>query len=147
MATMLSIIDPGDEVVVFEPFYENYGPDAVMSQATLRFVPLEGGDFHIDPEKLRQAFGPKTKAIVINTPHNPTGKVLTREEMGWIADLCQEFDALAVTDEIYEHMVYEGEHISIASLPGMRDRTVTISGLSKTFAVTGWRLGYVIASA
>jgi aminotransferase len=147
MATMLSIINPGDEVVVFEPFYENYGPDAVMSQATLRFVPLEGDDFHIDRAKLRAAFGPQTKAIVINTPHNPTGKVFTREEMGWIAELCEEFDVLAVTDEIYEHMVYEGEHISIASLPGMVDRTITISGLSKTFAVTGWRLGYLIAPA
>jgi aminotransferase len=147
MATMLSIINPGDEVVVFEPFYENYGPDAVMSQATLRFVPLEGDDFSIAPEKLRAAFGPKTRAIVVNTPHNPTGKVLTREEMGWIAELCEEFDALAVTDEIYEHMVYEGEHISIASLPGMAERTITISGLSKTFAVTGWRLGYLIAPA
>jgi aminotransferase len=147
MATMLSIINPGDEVVVFEPFYENYGPDAVMSQATLRFVPLEGDDFHIDRAKLRVAFGPQTKAIVINTPHNPTGKVFTAEEMGWIAELCEEFDVLAVTDEIYEHMVYEGEHISIASLPGMAERTITISGLSKTFAVTGWRLGYVIAPA
>ncbi|MFN3327165.1 MAG: pyridoxal phosphate-dependent aminotransferase, partial [Bryobacteraceae bacterium] len=114
MATMLSIINPGDEVVVFEPFYENYGPDAVMSQATLRFVPLEGDDFHIDRAKLRLAFGPQTKAIVINTPHNPTGKVFTAEEMGWIAELCEEFDVLAVTDEIYEHMVYEGAHISIA---------------------------------
>lgn len=147
MATMLSIINPGDEVVVFEPFYENYGPDAVMSQATLRFVPLEGDDFHIDRAKLRAAFGPRTKAIVINTPHNPTGKVFTAEEMGWIAELCEAFDALAVTDEIYEHMVYEGAHISIASLPGMAERTITISGLSKTFAVTGWRLGYLIAPA
>ncbi|MFN3428746.1 MAG: pyridoxal phosphate-dependent aminotransferase [Candidatus Sericytochromatia bacterium] len=145
MATMLSIIDPGDEVVVFEPFYENYGPDAVMSQATLRFVPLEGNDFTLDRETLRAAFGPKTKAIVVNTPHNPTGKVFSREELSWIAELCQEFDALVITDEIYEHMVYEGEHISVASLPGMAERTITISGLSKTFAVTGWRLGYVIA--
>jgi aminotransferase len=147
MATMLSIIDPGDEVIVFEPFYENYGPDAVMSQATLRFVPLEGHAFTLDREKLRAAFGPKTKAIVVNTPHNPTGKVFTREELTWIAELCEAFDALVITDEIYEHMVYEGEHISVASLPGMAERTITISGLSKTFAVTGWRLGYVIAPA
>ena len=145
MAVMLSVIDPGDEVVLFEPYYENYGPDAILSEAQLRFVPLEGERFSIDPAKLRAAFGPKTRAIVINTPHNPTGKVFTREEMGWIADLCQEFDALAITDEIYEHMIYEGEHLSIAALPGMAERTITISGLSKTFAVTGWRLGYVIA--
>ena len=145
MATMLSVINPGDEVVVFEPFYENYGPDAVMSQATLRFVPLEGRGFAIDPDKLRAAFGSRTKAIVLNTPHNPTGKVFNRAELALIAELCVEFDALAITDEIYEHMVYEGDHISIATLPGMADRTVTISGLSKTFAVTGWRLGYVIA--
>jgi aminotransferase len=145
MAVMLSIIDPGDEVVVFEPFYENYGPDAVIAQATLRFVPLEGRGFAIDPDKLRAAFGPRTKAIVVNTPHNPTGKVFNRAELAMIAELCVEFDALAITDEIYEHMVYEGEHISIATLPGMAERTVTISGLSKTFAVTGWRLGYVIA--
>ena len=145
MATMLSVIDPGDEVVVFEPYYENYGPDAVMSQATLRFVPLEGRGFAIDPDKLRAAFGPRTKAIVVNTPHNPTGKVFNRAELAMIAELCVEFDALAITDEIYEHMVYDGEHVSIATLPGMAERTVTISGLSKTFAVTGWRLGYVIA--
>jgi aminotransferase len=145
MAVMLSVIDPGDEVVLFEPYYENYGPDAILSEAVLRFVPLEGNAFTLDREKLKAAFGPKTRAVVINTPHNPTGKVFTREEMGWIAELCQEFDVLAITDEIYEHMVYDGEHISIASLPGMAERTITISGLSKTFAVTGWRLGYVIA--
>jgi aspartate/methionine/tyrosine aminotransferase len=151
MAVMLSVVSPGDEVVLFEPFYENYGPDAALSQATLRFVPLEGRDFAIDPVKLRAAFNAKTRAIIINTPHNPTGKVMTREEMTWVAELCQEFDALAITDEIYEHMIYPtsagaGEHISMASLPGMADRTVTISGLSKTFAVTGWRLGYAIAN-
>jgi aminotransferase len=146
MAVMLSVITPGDEVVLFEPYYENYGPDAALSQATLRFVPLEGENFRINPETLRAAFNSKTRAIIINTPANPCGKVFTREEMQLIADLCQEFDALAITDEIYEHMIYEGEHISIASLPGMADRTVTISGFSKTFAVTGWRLGYAIAS-
>jgi aspartate/methionine/tyrosine aminotransferase len=147
MAVMLSVVSPGDEVVLFEPYYENYGPDAALSQATLRYVPLEGRDFSIDPAKLRAAFSAKTRAIIINTPHNPTGKVMTREEMGWVADLCQEFDALAITDEIYEYMIYDGkEHISMASLPGMADRTITISGLSKTFAVTGWRLGYAIAN-
>lgn len=145
MATMLSIVDPGDEVIVFEPFYENYGPDAVMAQAVLRTVPLVGRTFEIDLERLREAFGPRTRAIVVNTPHNPTGKVFSRPELEAIAALCQEFDALAITDEIYEHMVYEGEHLSIAALPGMAERTITISGLSKTFAVTGWRLGYVIA--
>ncbi|HEY9720522.1 MAG TPA: aminotransferase class I/II-fold pyridoxal phosphate-dependent enzyme [Oscillatoriaceae cyanobacterium] len=145
MATMLAVVNPGDEVIVFEPFYENYGPDAVLSQATLRYVPLVGRELMIDPARLRAAFNGRTKAIVINTPHNPTGKVFNREELTAIAELCQEFDTLAITDEIYEHMVYEGEHISIASLPGMAERTVTISGLSKTFAVTGWRLGYAIA--
>ncbi|MEB3198550.1 MAG: aminotransferase class I/II-fold pyridoxal phosphate-dependent enzyme [Candidatus Sericytochromatia bacterium] len=145
MAVMLSVVEPGDEVIVFEPFYENYGPDAVIAQANLRFVPLEGRDFRIDPDKLRAAFGPRTRAIVVNTPHNPTGKVFSRAELTQIAELCQTFDTLAITDEIYEHMVYTGEHVSIATLPGMAERTITISGLSKTFAVTGWRLGYVIA--
>lgn len=149
MATMLAVVEPGDEVVVFEPFYENYGPDAVMSQAALRFVPLEvparGEPFAFDPDRLRAAFGPRTRAIVVNTPHNPTGKVFGRQELELIAELCLRHGAYAITDEIYEHMVYEGEHVSIASLPGMADRTITISGLSKTFAVTGWRLGYAIA--
>lgn len=145
MATMLSLVNPGDEVIVFDPYYENYGPDAILSEATLRFVPMEGDDFQFDPAVLRAAFNERTRAIVINSPHNPTGKVFTRAELEQIADLCQEFDVLAITDEIYEHMVYEGEHISIASLPDMAERTVTISGLSKTFAVTGWRLGYAIA--
>lgn len=147
MAVMLSVIEPGDEVIVFEPFYENYGPDAILSQARLRFVPLNPPGWNFDAEALRAAFGPRTRAIVVNTPHNPTGKVFSRLELEAIAALCQEFDALAITDEIYEHMVYEGEHVSIASLPGMADRTLTISGLSKTFAVTGWRLGYVIGPA
>lgn len=147
MAVMLSVVSPGDEVVMFEPFYENYGPDAALSEATIRWVPLEGREFSIDPAKLRAAFGPKTRAIVINTPHNPVGKVFNRDELQMIADLCIEFDALALTDEIYEHMVYDGrDHVSIASLPDMAERTVTISGLSKTFAVTGWRLGYAIAN-
>ncbi len=149
MATMLALVEPGDEVVVFEPFYENYGPDAILSQARLRFVPLElrDGAFRFDPGRLAAAFGPRTRAIVINTPHNPSGKVFDRAELEQIAQLCREHDVLALTDEIYEHMIYEGEHVSIASLPGMAERTVTISGLSKTFAVTGWRLGYAIAPA
>lgn len=145
MAAMLSVIRPGDEVIVFEPFYENYGPDALMSQATLRFVPLVGADFHFDVAQLEAAFTPRTRALILNTPHNPAGKVFTRQELGLIAELCQRHDALVITDEIYEHILYEGEHVSIASLPGMSERTITISGLSKTFAVTGWRLGYAIA--
>jgi aspartate/methionine/tyrosine aminotransferase len=117
-----------------------------MSGAKLVFVPLEEPDFHFDEEKLRAAFSPRTKAIIVNTPNNPTGKVFTREELKLIGDLCQEFDALLITDEIYEHIIYDGaEHISPATLPGLRDRTITISGLSKTFSVTGWRLGYIIA--
>ena len=147
MAVMLSVIEPDDEVIVFEPFYENYGPDAILSQARLRFVELTPPAWTFDLEQLRAAFGPHTRAIVVNTPHNPTGKVFNRIELEAIAALCQEFDTLAITDEIYEHMVYEGEHVSIASLPGMAERTLTISGLSKTFAVTGWRLGYVIGPA
>ncbi len=146
MAAMLAVVNPGDEVIVFEPFYENYVPDAAISGARLVFVPLEEPDFRYDPEKLRAAFSPRTKAIVINTPNNPSGKVFTREELEEIGGLCQEFDALIITDEIYEHIVYDGNaHVSPATLPGLRDRTITISGLSKTFSVTGWRLGYIIA--
>lgn len=148
MATMLATIEPGDEVIVFEPFYENYGPDAILAQAELKVVPMDGPGFAFDPERLKAAFGPRTKAIVVNTPHNPTGKVFGPEELALIAELCQRHDALAFTDEIYEHMVYDGlEHRSIGSLPGMAERTVTISGLSKTFAVTGWRLGTIVAPA
>ena len=146
MASLLAIIDPGDEVVVFEPFYENYGPDTVVSGAKPVYVSMREPDFGFDLDELRAAFGPKTKAIIVNTPNNPSGHVYTQEELGVISELCQQYDAVAVTDEIYEHILYdENEHISIASLPGMADRTITISGLSKTFSVTGWRLGYVIA--
>ncbi len=146
VATMLAVCDPGDEVVIFEPFYENYGPDCIVAGAVPRYVTLHAPDWHIDMDELRSAFSSRTRAVVINTPHNPTGKVFSRAELEAIAALCIEFDALAITDEIYEHIVYAGEHIPIATLPGMRDRTITISGLSKTFAVTGWRLGYAIAS-
>ena len=146
MAALLATVNPGDEVIVFEPFYENYVPDAAISGATLVFVPLEEPDFAIDPDRLRAAFSPRTKAIILNTPNNPLGRVFTRAEMETVAALCQEFDALCITDEIYEHIVYdEHQHISIATLPGMRERTITISGLSKTFSVTGWRIGYLIA--
>jgi len=146
MAAMMAVIDPGDEVIIFEPYYENYGPDTVVSGAKPVYVPLHAPDFTFDQDELRAAFSPKTKAIVINTPQNPTGKVFTRPELEFIADLCCEFDALAITDEIYEHILYDGHaHLSIASLPGMAERTITISGLSKTYSVTGWRIGWVIA--
>ena len=146
MATMLALVEPGDEVIVFEPFYENYVPDAAMSGATLVYVTLRAPDFAIDPVALRAAFSPKTRAIIVNTPNNPSGKVFTRAELERIAALCQEFDCLCITDEIYEHILYDSHtHLSMATLPGMYDRTVTISGLSKTFSVTGWRLGYVLA--
>jgi L-glutamine---4-(methylsulfanyl)-2-oxobutanoate aminotransferase len=145
LSTILAVVDPGDEVIIFEPFYENYGPDCILSGAVPIVVPLIPPDWHFDREQLRRAFNRKTRAIIINTPHNPTGKVYTRDELTFIAGLCQEHDTLAITDEIYEHLVYRGEHISIAGLAGMRERTVTINGLSKTYSVTGWRLAYAIA--
>jgi aspartate/methionine/tyrosine aminotransferase len=146
LASIMAIIDPGDEVVCFSPFYENYGPDCILSGATPRFVTLHEPDWSIDPDELRRAFTPRTRGIIINTPHNPTGKVYSRPELELIAQLCIDHDAVAFTDEIYEHLVYDGQHISLATLPGMAERTVTISGLSKTFSVTGWRLGFAIAS-
>jgi aminotransferase len=150
LAAVMAVVDPGDEVVVFEPFYENYGPDAVLSGARPRYVPLlppegPGGAWRFESDALAAAFGPRTRAIVVNTPHNPTGKVFTRPELEQIAALCQRWNVVAITDEIYEHLVYEGEHVRIATLPGMWDRTITISGLSKTYSVTGWRLGYLLA--
>ena len=145
LASIMAVIDPGDEVVIFSPFYENYGPDCVLAGATPRFVTLHEPDWSIDPEELRAAFTSRTRGIVVNTPHNPTGKVYSRAEFELIAELCREYDVVAFTDEIYEHLVYEGSHISLATLPGMRERTVTINGLSKTFSVTGWRLGFAIA--
>ena len=150
MATMMAIVDPGDEVVVFEPFYENYGPDAILSGATPRFVPLRWsdarGDWAYDPKELAGAFSNRTRAIIINTPNNPTGKVFSRAELEEIAALCQKFGAIAVTDEIYEHILYDGtRHIPMASLDGMAERTVTINSVSKTFSVTGWRVGWTIA--
>src|SRR3982074_115996 len=146
MASMMGIINPGDEVVIFEPHYENYGPDAILSGATPRFVQLRPPDWSFDREELRRAFGPNTKAIIVNTPNNPTGKVFSREELEFIRDLCVRWNAFAVTDEIYEHIIYDGtRHISMASLDGMRDRTITINGMSKTYSVTGWRVGWAIA--
>jgi aspartate/methionine/tyrosine aminotransferase len=148
MATMLALIDPGDEVIIFQPFYENYGPDAQLTGAKPVWVRLRPPDWSFDPDELRRAFGPRTKAIIINTPNNPTGKVFTREELTLIAELCQQHNVCALSDEIYEYIQFtDRPHISIASLDGMADRTVTISGLSKTFSMTGWRLGYCIAPA
>ena len=148
MATLLGLVDAGDEVVIFEPFYENYGPDSIISGATPRLVRLRPPDWTFDEGELAAAFSDRTRAIVINTPNNPTGKVFSKEELETIAALCQRYDAFAVTDEIYEHITYEGvPHVPIASLDGMRDRTVTISALSKTYAVTGWRVGWAVAAA
>ena len=146
-SAFLALFDPGDEVVILEPFYENYGPDAILAAAKPVFVPLEMPDWRLDPDRLRRAFSSRTRAIVVNTPHNPTGRVLTKEEISLIAELCIAHDAWAITDEIYEHIRYAGGHHPIATWPGMRERTVTISGLSKTFSCTGWRLGYAIAPA
>ncbi|MDH4130717.1 MAG: aminotransferase class I/II-fold pyridoxal phosphate-dependent enzyme, partial [Gemmatimonadota bacterium] len=146
IATMLALVNPGDEVIVFEPFYENYGPDTILCDASPVFVPLEPGQ-PLDLDRLAAAFGPRTRAIVVNTPANPSGRVLSRAELEGIAALCQRHDAWAVTDEIYEHIRYEGDHIPIATLPGMRERTVTISGASKTFSITGWRIGTIVAPA
>ena len=146
MSVMMAIINPGDEVVVFEPFYENYGPDAILSGAQPRFVKLHPPDWKFDPQELTAVFGPKTKAIILNTPNNPTGKVFERAELEQIRDLCVRWNTFAVTDEIYEHMLYDGaKHISMATLDGMRERTITINALSKTYSVTGWRVGWAIA--
>ncbi|MEP7381036.1 MAG: aminotransferase class I/II-fold pyridoxal phosphate-dependent enzyme [Gemmatimonadota bacterium] len=144
-AVFLAMVDPGDEVIVFDPFYENYGPDAILAGAKPVFVPLESPTWTFDPQKLRDAFTPRTRAIIVNTPHNPTGRVFTREELDLIAELCIGNDVWAFTDEIYEHIRYAGGHHVLATWPGMAERTITISGLSKTFSCTGWRLGYVIA--
>jgi aspartate/methionine/tyrosine aminotransferase len=147
MASMLSLILPGDEVVVPEPFYENYGPDTIISGATPRFVPL-ADDFSLNEEVWIGAFNKNTRAIILNSPNNPTGKVFTRDELRFIADLCIDNEVIAVTDEIYEHIVYDGrKHISIGSLDGMHDRTITIGSFSKTYSVTGWRVGYALADA
>ena len=150
IAAMMATVDPGDEVIVFEPFYENYAPDAILSDAKPRYVSLRAPEWTFDPQELRAAFSEKTKAIIVCNPNNPTGKVFTQEEMQYIASLCQEFDALCFTDEIYEHILYPREgadirHISMAQIEGMRDRTVVVNSMSKTYSVTGWRVGYCIA--
>lgn len=148
ISTMTALINPGDEVIIFEPFYENYGPDAILSGARPRFIQLRPPDWSYDREALEKAFNDKTKVVIINTPNNPTGKVFSRAELKEIAELCIKWDVYAVTDEIYEHILYDGEkHISLASLPGMRERTITINSISKTYSVTGWRVGWAIADA
>lgn len=144
-AVMLSVVERGDEVIVFEPYYENYGPDAILSDATPVFLTLEAPGYRLDKEALEQLITPRTRAIVVNTPNNPTGRVFDREELQSIADLCLKYDILAITDEIYEHIYYEGEHHVLATFDGMRDRTIIISGFSKTFSITGWRIGTIIA--
>ena len=146
IATLMAVIDPGDEIIQFEPFYENYAPDTQLCGAEARYVGLYGEDWTFDPDELRRAFNSRTKAIIVNSPNNPTGKVFSRPELECIAALCREFDVLAITDEIYEHILYDGtEHIPIASLPGMRERSILINSMSKTYAVTGWRVGWVLA--
>jgi aspartate/methionine/tyrosine aminotransferase len=146
IASLMAIVNPGEEVIVFEPFYENYGPDTILCDATPRFITLHEPDWHFDDQELTRAFNNKTKAIIINTPNNPTGKVFSRKELQLIADLCLKWGVVAVTDEIYEHILYDGaKHISIASLPGMRDQTITINSISKTYSLTGWRVGWAIA--
>ena len=146
IAAMLAVLDPGDEVVVFEPFYENYGPDAILSGAVPRYVTLHEPDWSFDEAELRAAFTSRTRGIVVTSPHNPTGKVFRRDELELIAELCRERDVVAFTDEIYEHLAFEAEHIPLATLPGMAERTVAVNSLSKTYSVTGWRVGWVIAS-
>jgi aspartate/methionine/tyrosine aminotransferase len=151
ISTLLAVCNAGDEVIVFEPYYENYGPDSILSGAKPRFVKLHppndaNGEWTFDERELRAAFHRHTKAIIVNTPNNPTGKVFTRTELELIRDLCAMFDVLAITDEIYEHILYDGtKHVAMASLPGMEERTITINGMSKTYAVTGWRVGWTIA--
>ncbi len=147
VASQLALLDPGEEIIILSPHYENYAPDAIISGAKPRYLELkEEEGFSLDEEKLKRAFNAKTRGLVLNTPNNPTGKVFTRRELKFLADLCHDYDAFCFTDEIYEHILYDGhEHISIGSLPSMRNRTVTISGFSKTYSVTGWRVGYTLA--
>ena len=148
IASLMAMVNPGEEVIVFEPFYENYGPDTILCGAAPRFITLHEPDWHFDERELARTFNNKTKAIVINTPNNPTGKVFSREELQFIASLCLKWGVVAVTDEIYEHILYDGaSHVSIASLPGMRDQTITINSISKTYSLTGWRVGWAVASA
>jgi aspartate/methionine/tyrosine aminotransferase len=146
ISTLLAVVNPGEEVVVFEPFYENYGPDAIICGAVPRFVRLEPPEWTFDPAELRHAVSERTRALILNSPHNPTGKVFSRSELESIAEIVRDSNAYVVTDEIYQYLVYDGfQHVSMAGLPGMAERTITINGLSKTYSVTGWRVGYAIA--
>ena len=148
IACLKAIINPGDEVVIFEPFYENYGPDTLLSGATPRYVTLHAPDWRFDEDELAAAFDEKTKALIMNTPNNPTGKVFSRQELEFIAGLCQKWDAYCISDDIYEYILYDGsEHVSMASLPGMKERSVIVNSVSKTFSATGWRVGWVLANA
>jgi aminotransferase len=146
LVTLLSLVNPGDEVILTQPFYENYWPDCVLTGATPRFVPLHPPHWRFDTAELAAAFNDRTKAIVLCNPNNPTGTVFTRDDLEAVASLCRKWDVIAVTDEIYEHIIYDGRpHVALAGLDGMRERSVTISGMSKTYAVTGWRVGTIIA--
>ena len=148
IASLMATVNPGEEVVVFEPFYENYGPDAILCGATPRFVSLNPPEFSFDRAELAAAFNDKTRAIIINSPNNPTGRVFSRSDLEFIAELCQKHDVLAITDEIYEHILYDGaEHIPLWTLPGMAERTIAVNSVSKTYSVTGWRIGFIMASA
>ena len=147
ISALLAVVDPGDEVIIFAPFYENYGPDAIICGAVPRYVQLKVPDWNFERAELEAAFTEKTRAIIINTPHNPTGKVFSQAELEVIAELCCRYDVLAITDEIYEHILYDGaQHLPLATLPGMAERTITINGISKTYSVTGWRIGYCLAA-
>jgi aspartate/methionine/tyrosine aminotransferase len=147
IATLLAVTNPGDEVIVFEPYYENYGPDSELCSATRRVVPLHAPDWTFDRDELRKACNGRTKAIIVTSPNNPTGRVFSKQDLEYIASLCEEFDALCITDEIYEHIVYEGvQHVPILSIPGMRERSVLVNSMSKTYSVTGWRVGWVLAA-
>jgi aspartate/methionine/tyrosine aminotransferase len=147
MASLMAVSNPGDELIIFEPYYENYNPDALLCGAERKFVKLRAPDWRFDRDELRAAFSKKTKAISLNSPNNPTGRVFDRADLEFIAGLCQEFDCLAITDEIYEHILYDGTtHIPMMQIPGMRDRTILVNSMSKTYAVTGWRVGWVLAS-
>jgi aspartate/methionine/tyrosine aminotransferase len=147
IASLLATTNPGDELVIFEPYYENYAPDALLCGAERKYVKLYAPEWRFDPDELRRAFSKRTKAIILNSPNNPTGRVFNRQELETIAALCQEFDTLAITDEIYEHIIYDGaQHIPLMQIPGMRDRTILVNSMSKTFSVTGWRVGWVLAN-
>lgn len=143
-ASFLGLVNPGDEIVLIEPYYDAYPVHAAMAGAVPRFVQLRAPEFRLDPDELRVAFSEKTRAIVLNSPHNPTGRVFSPEELQMVADLCQEFDALVLSDEVYEEMTFGTTHVRIATLPGMWERTLTLSSLGKTFSLTGWKLGWAI---